>query len=293
MSTLQFRPLLGAKLEEQDLYRLRFPLYASPKLDGIRAIWYGSEFLSRTLKTIPNRGVQRAFAGEDLQSGWDGELIVGDPTTDPYRRTESKVMTIQGDAQDVTFFTFDNCEATGGFSDRIRTLADRGSKVVVLPQRLVSNLDELLRVEEEHLREGYEGLVLRAPSGPYKYGRSTLREQYLLKLKRFTDAEAIIVDFEELLQNANTAESDERGYTKRSGHQENLIPMGVLGAFVVSMGTIQFNIGTGFTPKERSEYWRGRDRLKGRLVKFKHFAKGSKDKPRHPVFLGFRDPIDM
>lgn len=202
-------------------------------------------------------------------------------------------MTIDGDADDVTFFTFDSCELEGDFATRLRSLEDRPPRVIVLPQTLVTSADQLAEYEEVQLREGYEGVVLRSPTGPYKHGRSTLREQYLLKLKRFTDAEARIINFEELLQNANTATSDERGYTKRSSHQENLIPMGVLGAFVVSMGAIEFNIGTGFTARERRDLWLHRDGLIGRWIKFKHFAQGGKDKPRHPVFLGFRDPRDM
>lgn len=50
-----------------------------------------------------------------------------------------------------------------------------------------------------------------------------------------------------------------------------------------------FNIGTGFNQEERSQLWSIRNELIGKVVKYKYFPVGMKDKPRHPVFLGFRD----
>ena len=56
---------------------------------------------------------------------------------------------------------------------------------------------------------------------------------------------------------------------------------------------VEFSIGTGFTAADRTWMWNNRDQLLGKFVKFKHFPIGAKDKPRHPVFLGFRDPDDL
>ena len=283
----RFRPLLGASVD--DLSQVRFPCFASTKLDGIRAIWFGKEFLSRTLKTIPNRALQAAAAAANIPSGWDGELICGEPNgATVFSQTTSAVMTINGSAERIRFFTFDNCEDLGEFGRRLDSLYDISPLVVKLDQTLIDNVDDLFCFEQVSLSMGYEGVVLRSPSGLYKHGRSTLREQYLLKLKRFADAEATIIGFEELLHNANEASRDERGYTKRSSHLENKLPMGVLGAIVVSMGSVQFNIGSGFTARERADIWNNRDEYLGKLVKFKSLKIGVKDAPRHPVFLGFR-----
>lgn len=287
----QFRPLLGERI--LDLTQVRYPVFASYKLDGIRAIWYGKEFLSRTLKTIPNRALQKEFNKLSIPSGIDGELICGEPNaSNVYNRTVKAVMTINGSAENIRFFTFDNCEVSGGFCQRIETLFDL-PPMIKLDQTLIDNADDLFRFEEKAISSGYEGVVLRNPEGIYKHGRSTLKEQYLLKLKRFTDAEATVIGFEELLHNANTASSDERGYTKRSAHQENLIPMGVMGALLVNMGSLQFKIGTGFTRQDRYFIWQHRNELIGKLVKFKYLKVGMKDLPRHPVFLGWREQIDL
>jgi DNA ligase-1 len=52
-------------------------------------------------------------------------------------------------------------------------------------------------------------------------------------------------------------------------------------------------MGTGFTAEERARIWSIRTSVVGMLVKYKSFLVGVKDKPRHPVFLGFRDEEDV
>jgi len=289
---MTFRPILGAGVKY--LGSLRYPLLASFKLDGIRAIWWGKEFISRTCKAIPNRSLQEAAVSLNIPSGWDGELIYGEPNDAAvYRNTIHSVMSKHGPIDKLRFFVFDNCEDSRCFADRNQALHDVPPLVLKLDQMLVHSPEEVLAYEERALDKKYEGLILRSPTGPYKQGRSTLREQYLLKLKRFADAEAEIIDFEELLHNANEATLDERGYTERSSHAENKVPMGILGAIVCRMEGVVFRIGTGFSQNDRRTIWRDRDRYLGKLAKFKFFPIGIKTAPRHPVWLGWREKIDL
>lgn len=265
--------------------QLRFPLLASAKLDGVRAIVRNGCVLSRSLKPIPNQVVQDAFCKlEDF----DGELIVGSPTApDVYRTTVSGVMSYEGRPA-VAFMVFD-CftDPNLPFSVRIREIPDELS----LPQVWVSNVDEVLELERGLLSRGYEGLILRDPGGRYKFGRSTLSEHGMLKLKRFSDDEATVVGMEELMHNANEAKINNLGHTERSSHQENQVPMGKLGALVCEWQGKQFKIGTGFTDSDRVTIWNTASQWMGKQVKFKYLAIGMKDLPRHPVFLGFRqDP---
>src|SRR5437899_138139 len=91
---------------------------------------------------------------------------------------------------------------------------------------------------------GFEGVMLRKPDGPYKFGRSTVREGYLMKVKRFTQEEAVVVGYEEQETNLNEATKDALGHTKRSSHKAGKRPAGVLGALRVSNGHGEFSIGT-------------------------------------------------
>jgi DNA ligase-1 len=135
----------------------------------------------------------------------------------------------------------------------------------------------------------------RAPNGPYKFGRSSTNEGTLLKLKRFEDSEAEIIGVEELLSNQNDANKNALGHTERSSHKANMVPMGTMGCLNVRdlKSKVEFSIGTGFDADTRAEFWKTRKTVIGKIVKYKYFASGSKDKPRFPVFLGFRDKRDM
>jgi DNA ligase-1 len=150
-------------------------------------------------------------------------------------------------------------------------------------------------VEQFYLRLGYEGVILRDPESFYKFGRSTVQEQALLKLKRFDDDEATVVGFEEQMHNDNAKGKDERGYAKRSTKKAGLKGAGTLGALVCESErfTDVFNIGTGFDEATREFIWSHRNDLRGKLVRFKYQRVGTLDAPRCPVFKGWRDPKDM
>jgi DNA ligase-1 len=237
----------------------------------------------------------------------DGELGVGSPTDpDFYRNTVSAVMREDGEP-DFRFYVFDRVdlfeEKARPYVRRVIDLADislraeLGEQFVPHRWQLLHSRDDLDRYEERALTEGYEGVMIRDPDGPYKQGRSTAKEGYLLKVKRFNDAEGRIVGFEEKMHNGNAAFTSEIGRTKRSSHQENMVPTGTLGALILEGVTafegLRFNVGTGMDDALRADIWSRRDDLMGSLVKFKYFAIGGKDLPRFPVFLGFRDSTDM
>lgn len=278
-----------------DLDKLRFPLMASPKLDGVRAYVKDGVVWSRSNKRIPNEYVQEQFG--ELE-GVDGELIVGKPTSSTcYRDTVSGVMRKEGEPE-VTFYVFDILLDDGAdYRSRWMDKFYGGlppANVRIVKQCEIVAMADLLMFELAMLDKGYEGLILRDPEAPYKQGRSTVKEGYLLKLKRFVDAEAMVVGFEERMHNGNEAVTNELGRTSRSSHKANKTGRGDLGALVLQTADgIEFCCGTGFTDAERADIWQNRDRYLGQFVKYKHFPVGVKDAPRHPVFLGWRDKIDM
>lgn len=286
---MAFRPMLAA---EADFNQIKFPLLASPKLDGVRAVTIKGMVFSRSGKLIPNRHVQDMLSQHEYL---DGELIDGDPT-DPaaFRRTMSTVMTADADASNVKLWAFDHLSNLSlPFYNRWARIQS-SAHVVDLHHKFVRTHAELELYEQKILSEGYEGLILRDPIAVYKNGRSTAREGGMLKLKRFVDAEAVVIGFEERMRNANELSTDELGYAKRSSHKENLVGRGDLGALLVrSPDGIEFSIGTGFDDAARALIWEGRSYYLGRTVKYKYFPTGSKDKPRFPVFLGFRAPEDL
>jgi len=157
----------------------------------------------------------------------------------------------------------------------------------------INNLQQLLEWEKYIISDKYEGIILRSPEAPYKFGRSTLREQALLKFKRFQDSEAVIISSNELMTNSNILETDELGYAKRSSAAANLIKTSQLGSWTVKdinpesrFYNVEFNVGSGFNLEQRIKFWK--ERQDGKIITYKYQAHGSKDRPRSPIWLGFR-----
>lgn len=310
MTAKAIRPMLAAAVSVDELERLApmFPFRMQPKLDGIRALIINGRAISRSGKIIPNVAIQKwASDNRDILDGFDGEFLCAEPT-DPlcYKTTCSQVMS-QGGTPNFIFHVFDIwCFTYMNYAHRRESLQGMFAKnhadairdklkMTLVPETEVSTSKEVEVRFNELLAEGHEGAILRSPKGMYKNGRSTLRQSLLLKLKDFQDSEAVIVGVGELLRNGNDARVSELGYTVRSSIQANLVPADTLGFLVVKndQWAETFCIGTGFDQAMRDLLWRQRDLLVGRTVKFKYMPSGTHDRPRHPVFLGFRHPQDM
>lgn len=302
---MTFKPLLASPA---DLVKLKFPVMVSPKLDGIRCVMRDGVPLSRNLKRIPNLHIGLKLAG---LPDFDGELIVGS-MSDPecWSKTQSGVMSQDGNPA-FTYYVFDGINPKEPFSVRYNWMKERSRRhfptVMPVIHDWCNNLQDLMAAEEQAVALGYEGLMIRDPDGPYKFGRSTTKEGILLKLKRFDDAEARIVGFVEQLHNANEATKDALGRTERSSHKANMVPTGMLGALEVEMThypitatqeftsvQLAFQIGTGFEEAHRIAIWKNREQLLGKHVKFKYQGLTTANGvPRFPVYLGLRDESDM
>lgn len=285
MSTI-FNPML-AGVAPKDLNSLLYPVLVSPKLDGIRAIVLRGKLVSRNLKPIANTELRERYSHFEF-SGLDGELIAGNPTAkDCFKQTQSVVSTREGVVvTDVFYHVFDDYLHDGDFYDRYGDLKERlNAKIVKVEHHRANSPDEVLDYERRWVGEGYEGLMIRSLDGPYKHGRSTTKEGWLLKLKRFTDAEAVVTGVEELMRNDNEATTDALGHTVRSSHKANKVGKGVMGALKVTglngrFKGADFSIGTGFNSADRKEPWEV-----GTVVKYKFFDIGADKAPRFPVFL--------
>jgi DNA ligase-1 len=129
--------------------------------------------------------------------------------------------------------------------------------------------------------------MLRDPDGKYKFGRSTMREQGLIKIKRVHDDEAKITGFEELMINSNEAEVNALGLQERSTKKSGLVPGGTLGALICQHKNGKpFKIGTGYDEATRRRLWKRRYYLSGKYVKYKYQELTPDGIPRFPVYKG-------
>lgn len=294
---MNLKPMLGYN-KPYNLEDLKYPVYGSVKLDGIRCLAKGGVALSRKLLPIPNLFVQAWFKEHaDLLEGLDGELIVGEPTApDCYRKTMSGVMSIEGEP-DFTYYVFDVWDRPDeGFEERTACLPKSEDRLSVLPQRALFDADETAAFEAQCIADGHEGIILRYPDALYKYGRSTLKEGALLKRKSFTDVDCTILDLIEAVRNDNEATVDELGHTKRSHAKEGRTEgKGYVGALLVrDEHGREGKIGTfrGLTLEDRKAIWEHRWPYIGKVCKASVMEHGGKDFPRHATWIGWRSPED-
>ena len=258
---------------------LAFPLLATPKIDGVRALIVNRRLVSRSLKPIPNETLC-VMLERLLPEGADGEISCGEN----FYETTSFAMT-RHTTSDVSFrfYWFDWVYGSPDTPYEKRVAAMRkyfavnaksleGVVVPLLPD-IIRNISQLRKYERIALSKGFEGIIVRKPNGRYKCGRSTLLEGLLIKIKRCADTEATVTGSEEIVRKDGTG--------------------GALGALVaVTKEGIGFKIGSGFTEQQRICLWKNRERLVGQSVKFKYSNYNNKTAPRFPVFIGLRHPDD-
>lgn len=285
------KPMLAGTLTTLD--DLRFPAYCTPKIDGIRCLILHGQAMSRSLKPIPNKHIRDSL--KDLPEFLDGELILR--TKRGFSEISSAVMSEDGEP-DFVYCTFDYAlYPRTPYLDRMELLEKLELPefvIPVLPEK-IDNIKEFVEYETRMLAAGAEGVMIRNEQGPYKYGRSTVREGYLLKWKRFYDSDAEILGLVEQLRNDNVAKKNALGRTERSTCKDNKVGKGTLGALKVKdiHSGQEFDVGTGFDAELRQTIWDNPDDYLGKIIKYKYQEIGARNKPRFPVFLSFRDEEDM
>lgn len=229
--------------------------WMSEKLDGVRAYWDGTQFLSR----LGNRFHAPAWftAGLPAQP-LDGELWVG---RKQFQTTVSIVRRMDAGKEwaSLKFLVFDAPSLDAPFEERVGWLHG------VLPNATHARTVEHVCCEGiAHLRGelerveglGGEGLMVRQPGSKYEIGRSYT----LLKVKTFHDAEGRVV-----------------GHDPGKGKHK-----GRCGALVVAMpdGTT-FNVGTGLSDDERRD-----PPPIGAIVTYRYQELSRDGVPRFPSYVG-------
>lgn len=208
MSALLWKPTLAATLSENDT--VPFPVYASSKIDGVRAMVQGGVVVSRTGRPIPSVLAQKRFGNRTME-GLDGELTLGPSNGEQvFNRTTRVVMRkeMEDTRLDLRFNVFDWCRPGSAwtFKERLDSIRTAGWKppIYIVKQTLIRNTDELRRFEEAQLSIGFEGIMLRkADVGVYMEKRSTVREFVLVKVKRMESSFARLVKVHPLWHNKN------------------------------------------------------------------------------------------
>ena len=293
-----------------DLEKITFPCLAQKKIDGMKMIIRsdnhgGMEFLGRSMKPITNQWIIEKFSAifEDIAglSGWvfEGELQAGDS----FESCDGLLSAKYREFDDVIYHMFDEIsDMSLPYSDRWSVVA---ATVGVLNHPMVmtvyglriKDMDSLMLFHDINDRDpGLDGTIVRWEDSAYKPGKRTENEKYVLKIKDFQDIEVEIVAVNELLHNHNESFTNSLGRTERSTAQDGRVGGGTLGSFTCQMSSgALFSVGSfrGMSRDTGRELWNRREELSGKQIKIKYMRLSQYGVPIHPVYLGFRDPIDL
>src|SRR3990167_8605518 len=225
-----------------ELSDLRYPLAVTPKLDGIRCLIQNGRTWTRDNKDIPSRRIRALLENKPELEFCDGEIVIPGAT---FHETQSIIMTVNAKIPDnLQYIVFDYFgEPQLGYTKRYNHYLFNKSFNTLTPV-LVDNEKQLKMTLEEN--KNYEGSIIRCPTAPYKFGRSTLKELGMIKYVKWETDEAVVIKVKQLVEN-----SDPSTY-----RQANLRVLNLCGSLVVKHLTFgEFNLGVTSWNLQK-EFWK-------------------------------------
>ena len=261
-------PLLAKKYEEKKDPK---GWLMSEKFDGLRAIWDGKLLHSRTGKLEFDAPT---WFTDELPANFylDGELWAGkgkfDETNGIVRRT-GKANHEQWKKLGLRYMVYDAPDPSlkdAKFEDRISKINELLSKsdpniVHAVKHTVCKGKEDLMKKLDAMVKKGGEGIMIREPGSKYAHKRSST----LLKLKKFHDAEAEII-----------------GYNDGTGKYS-----GVVGSLLCRMDKTSgktFKCGSGLTDDDRKN-----PPPIGSLITYRYQETTKDGVPRFPTYVRVRE----
>lgn len=324
MKEKSFSPLLCPN-DEIDINQLTYPLLVSTKMDGCRLLFKQGKIVTRSLKELPNIQLNQKFEplrkySEENNVILDGEVfapnipfqfIVSCFMTEDYEDKKSiKKWTELCQEHDyfisrqevfdkLKFHCFDclteNLKDTP-FNARLGN-AENACKsfpelAVAVEHWAVYSAEEVSQVFDQVILKGYEGLILRNPKAPYKFGRARCSENIAYKLKPWATVDSKIIGIVQATVVNEDAEKtvNELGYSRTSKRQEDRHTIDKAQAFVVDFNGKELSVPIAMPDTQKIYIWKNKNEYIGKYVEFKFMKIGMKENglPRIPKMIRMR-----
>ena len=234
--------------------------WVSEKLDGVRGYWDGQHLYTRSGNLI---NAPKWFSQYWPKHALDGELWAGRGEFEFASGCVRRKTNNDSCWQQMIFMVFDLPEHGGNFSERVQAMNTLQQSITdqsldIVQQRQLRSNQALTTMLNTIIAAGGEGLMLHHQDANYQAGRNP----QLMKLKRYQDAEAIVL-----------AHLPGKGKYR-----------GKLGALLVETPAgVQFKLGSGFTDQQRQQ-----PPAIGSTVTYKYYGVTKNNIPRFASFLRIR-----
>lgn len=271
------KPMLAhSKVWAPEDNRVTFPLWLQPKLDGFRCIATkrdGEVTLQsrqgKLIHTLPLLTHQLAKVMKDSEV-WDGELY---NHTLSFQDIAKLVKKHREDSNKIQYHVYDTVDDKP-FYERIRriprNIRDLTAEFVQRVGMHEVHCDEdILRMQDTLIGNGYEGCILRVGDCTYRNG---YRSRELIKVKTFYEGEFLIIGAEE-----------------NEGRQEGQC------CFICKTDQgYEFKVKPVGTDEERRHYWEEREKFIGQYLTVTYFGLTTTETPvpRFPIGKAIRPAWD-
>lgn len=235
--------------------------WVSEKYDGVRAFWNGKQLISRQGNII---NAPAWFTAPLAAVQLDGELWLDRGKFDQLSGIIRRQSPVDDNWRNIKYMVFDLPNSKQVFDERLGRLKLLIKKIKAPHIRLVEQVKisthgALMQKLDGVVASNGEGLILHLGSSTYKNTRS----DDLLKLKKYSDAEAIVIKH-----------IPGKGKFK-----------GLLGSILVEMDDKKrFKIGSGFSLADRNN-----PPAIGSVITYKYFGLTNNGIPRFASFLRGRN----
>jgi DNA ligase-1 len=147
---------------------------------------------------------------------------------------------------------------------KIMSDADNLNFIFPIATFINPTIEQLNKVTEEVVRQGYEGIMVKNVRGYYECKRSVDWQ----KMKPFFTEEFAIIDFE-----------------SGTGKYKD-----ILGKVIIDVNGVAVGCGSGWTDEQRKEFWNNKDKYLGKFIEVQYQEKIEKTGSlRFPTVKGFRE----
>ena len=255
------------------------PGYAQTKVDGVRCFVIVHpnrevEVLSRNGKPILNvdpelLDILSFFPGRCFDSEAVGKSFQNTLSTFKKKSSNENLMTLK------IFDTFSLREFENRLVEKVyeerynEMLLLNSIRPYILEHKFFDNYDDLKNYYKEVRASGQEGLIFKNPAGRYTFERN----DDWMKLKPLDEGDFMIVDV-----HLGTEGS-------RNAHRCGAIS-------VQDENGIISRVGSGFSDKQRDQFWIDREEIIGKIARIEYMEKTEGGVLRHSTFLEIRDDKD-